>query len=184
MDKQMAMMSGLGRIFEIGPAFRADPSFTSRHATEFTSVDIEVSHIASHEDIMSIQEQLLQRGLQAVKDAHGEEIKALFDVDIVVPSVPFPRVSITEAYQIIAERGHTIERGGDLDLDFAGGNVTNASGNAEFTYDSFLAGKLSFTGLQKLPLVSGTASAHLTGPKSLGGGLTLVPDAEIGRAHV
>jgi len=113
--KQMAMMSGLGRIFEIGPAFRADPSFTSRHATEFTSVDIEVSHIASHEDIMSIQEQLLQRGLQAVKDAHGDEIKALFDVDIVVPSVPFPRVSITDAYQIIAERGHTIERGGDLD---------------------------------------------------------------------
>jgi len=113
--KQMAMMSGLGRIFEIGPAFRADPSFTSRHATEFTSVDIEVSHIASHEDIMSIQEQLLSRGLQAVKDAHGDEIKALFDVDIVVPTVPFPRVTITDAYQIIAERGHVIERGGDLD---------------------------------------------------------------------
>ena len=113
--KQMAMMSGLGRIFEIGPAFRADPSFTSRHATEFTSVDIEVSHIASHEDIMAIQEQLLSRGLQAVKDAHGDEIKALFDVDIVVPSVPFPRVTITDAYQIIAERGHVIERGGDLD---------------------------------------------------------------------
>jgi len=113
--KQMAMMSGLGRIFEIGPAFRADPSFTSRHATEFTSVDIEVSHIASHEDIMAIQEQLLSRGLQAVKDAHGEEIKKLFDVDIVVPTVPFPRVTITDAYQIIAERGHVIERGGDLD---------------------------------------------------------------------
>ena len=57
--KQMAMMAGLGRIFEIGPVFRADPSFTSRHATEFTSVDIEVSWIDSHEDIMAIQEQLL-----------------------------------------------------------------------------------------------------------------------------
>jgi aspartyl-tRNA synthetase len=56
--KQMAMMSGLGRIFEIGPVFRADPSFTSRHATEFVSVDIEVSWIDSHEDIMAIQEQL------------------------------------------------------------------------------------------------------------------------------
>ena len=113
--KQMAMMSGLGRIFEIGPAFRADPSFTSRHATEFTSIDMEVSHIESHEDIMAIQEQLLQRGLQAVKDAHGDEIKALFDLDIVVPTVPFPRIPITEAYKIIAERGHVIERGGDLD---------------------------------------------------------------------
>ena len=113
--KQMAMMSGLGRIFEIGPAFRADPSFTSRHATEFTSVDIEVSHIASHEDIMSIQEQLLQRGLQAVKDAHGEEIKALFDVDVQVPTIPFPRIPLYDAIDIIKERGHIVERGGDRD---------------------------------------------------------------------
>ena len=57
--KQMAMMAGLGRIFEIGPVFRADPSFTSRHATEFTSIDMEVSWIDSHEDIMNIQEELI-----------------------------------------------------------------------------------------------------------------------------
>ena len=37
--KQMAQSAGFGKIFEVGPAFRADPSFTSRHATEFTSVD-------------------------------------------------------------------------------------------------------------------------------------------------
>ncbi|HQE47005.1 MAG TPA: OB-fold nucleic acid binding domain-containing protein, partial [Rhodoglobus sp.] len=37
--KQMAQPAGFGKIFEVGPAFRADPSFTSRHATEFTSVD-------------------------------------------------------------------------------------------------------------------------------------------------
>ena len=113
--KQMAMMSGLGRIFEIGPVFRADPSFTSRHATEFVSVDIEVSWIDSHEDIMAIQEQLMTRMIQAVKDAHGEEIKRLFDVDIVVPTIPFPRIPLAEAVEIIKERGHTVERGGDLD---------------------------------------------------------------------
>jgi nondiscriminating aspartyl-tRNA synthetase len=113
--KQMAMMSGLGRIFEIGPAFRADPSFTSRHATEFTSIDMEISHITSHEDVMSFQEQLLQRGLQAVKDAHGEEIKALFDVDVQVPTIPFPRIPLYDAIDIIKERGHIVERGGDLD---------------------------------------------------------------------
>lgn len=113
--KQMAMMSGLGRVFEIGPVFRADPSFTSRHATEFVSVDIEVSWIDSHEDIMAIQEQLLQRAIQAVKDAHGEEILARFGVDVVVPSVPFPRVSLSDAIEIVKERGHVVERGGDLD---------------------------------------------------------------------
>ncbi|MEI6591438.1 MAG: amino acid--tRNA ligase-related protein, partial [Actinomycetes bacterium] len=95
--KQMAMMSGLGRIFEIGPVFRADPSFTSRHATEFVSVDIEVSWIDSHEDIMAIQEQLLHAALSAVKEQHGAEILARFDVDVIVPSLPFPRIPLHEA---------------------------------------------------------------------------------------
>ena len=43
--KQMAMAAGFERVFEIGPVFRADPSFTSRHMTEFTSVDVEISWI-------------------------------------------------------------------------------------------------------------------------------------------
>ena len=113
--KQMAMMSGLGRIFEIGPVFRADPSFTSRHATEFVSVDIEVSWIDSHEDIMAIQEQLLHAALSAVKEQHGEEILARFGVDVVVPSLPFPRIPLHEAVEIVAARGHEIARGGDMD---------------------------------------------------------------------
>ncbi|MBX3094661.1 MAG: aspartate--tRNA(Asn) ligase, partial [Cryobacterium sp.] len=50
--KQMAQPAGFGRVFEIAPAFRADPSFTSRHATEFTSVDAELSWIDSHDDVM------------------------------------------------------------------------------------------------------------------------------------
>ncbi|MEO0024284.1 MAG: hypothetical protein RL196_725 [Actinomycetota bacterium] len=113
--KQMAMMSGLGRIFEIGPVFRADPSFTSRHATEFVSVDIEVSWIDSHEDVMAIQEQLLHTALSAVKEKHGEEILARFGVDVVVPTLPFPRIPLHEAVEIVAARGHEITRGGDMD---------------------------------------------------------------------
>ena len=113
--KQMAMMSGMGKIFEIGPVFRADPSFTSRHATEFVSIDIEVSWIDSHEDVMAIQEQLLHRAISAVKEKHGEEIKKHFDVDVVVPSIPFPRVPLAEAIDIIKQRGHSVERAGDLD---------------------------------------------------------------------
>ena len=113
--KQMAMTSGLGRIFEIGPVFRADPSFTSRHATEFTSVDIEVSWIDSHEDIMAIQEQLMVRAISAVAEKHGAEILARFGVEVIVPTVPFPRIPLAEAIEIVAARGHEITRGGDMD---------------------------------------------------------------------
>ena len=114
--KQMAMSAGMNRVFEIGPVFRADPSFTSRHATEFVSIDMEMSWIDSHEDVMEFQEQLMVKAITAVKEAHGEEIKALYDLDIVVPSTPFPRIPLAEAHQILEKRGYKVPRtDGDLD---------------------------------------------------------------------
>ncbi|MDZ8200165.1 aspartate--tRNA(Asn) ligase [Microbacterium sp. SSW1-59] len=114
--KQMAQVAGFGKIFEIAPAFRADPSFTSRHATEFTSIDAEISWIDSHEDVAAMQEELLATAIQAVADKHGDEIKELFDLDVVVPSVPFPRIPLAEAREIVAARGYEIPRtDGDLD---------------------------------------------------------------------
>jgi aspartyl-tRNA synthetase len=114
--KQMAQPAGFGKVFEVGPAFRADPSFTSRHATEFTSVDAEISWIDSHEDVMQLHEELMVAGLRAVKEKHGEEIKALFDVDIEVPAQPFPRIPLAEAKQIVADRGYVVPREDD-DMD-------------------------------------------------------------------
>src|SRR5437879_2095416 len=45
--KQMAIAAGIDKVFEVGPVFRAEPSFTSRHATEYTGLDVEISWIAS-----------------------------------------------------------------------------------------------------------------------------------------
>lgn len=115
--KQMAMSAGFDRVFEIGPVFRANPSFTSRHDTEFTSVDVEISWINSHEDVMQLEEEWLVHILQAVKDEFGEEIKSVFGTDIVVPSLPFPRVTMEEAYKILETMGHHVERGDKGDLD-------------------------------------------------------------------
>ena len=114
--KQMAQSAGFGKVFEIGPAFRADPSFTSRHATEFTSVDAEVSWIDSHEDVMQLHENLIVAGFTAVKEKHGEQIKELFDVEVTVPSTPFPRIPLAEAKGIVAERGYEVPRHDD-DMD-------------------------------------------------------------------
>lgn len=114
--KQMAQSAGFGKIFEIGDVFRADPSFTSRHATEFTSIDAEISWIDSHEDVAAMQEELLQFAFQAVKDKHGAEITELFGVEVQVPATPFPRIPLAEARDIVAARGYEIPRtDGDLD---------------------------------------------------------------------
>ncbi|HEX4445073.1 MAG TPA: aspartate--tRNA(Asn) ligase [Galbitalea sp.] len=114
--KQMAQPAGFGKIFEVGPAFRADPSFTARHATEFTSVDSEVSWIDSHEDVMRLHEELLVAGFTAISKKHGEEIQAAFGVEVVVPTTPFPRIPLAEAKRIVAERGYEVPRADD-DMD-------------------------------------------------------------------
>jgi aspartyl-tRNA synthetase len=115
--KQMAMAAGFERIFEIGPVFRADPSFTARHMTEFTGVDVEISWIKSHEEVMEFEERWLQYVYQRVKDTYSEEIKEYFGLDLVVPEVPFPRIPMADVIRILKERGYAIpaEKKGDID---------------------------------------------------------------------
>jgi len=104
--KQMAMATGLDRVFEIGPAFRADPSFTPRHSTEFTSVDMEMSWIQSHHDIMEFEEAWLCHVLREVREKHGQEIAEIFGVEVVVPSRPFAKVTMDEAQKILQDKGY------------------------------------------------------------------------------
>lgn len=115
--KQMAMASGLERIFETGPVFRAEKSYTNKHATEFTGFDLEFSYIDSFDDVMKMEEELLTYALSKVKEAHGDEIKALFDMDLEVPTLPFPRMKLADVYaELEARYGYTIpdELKGDL----------------------------------------------------------------------
>ena len=114
--KQMAMSAGFGRVFEIGPVFRANPSFTSRHDTEFTSVDVEIAWIDSHEDVMAFEERWLAHVLATVKETHGEQILDTFGVELKVPSVPFPRVALAEAKELLRAGGHE-PPGAGHDLD-------------------------------------------------------------------
>jgi aspartyl-tRNA synthetase len=116
--KQMAMAAGMDRVFEIGPVFRADPSFTLRHATEFTSVDMEMSWIESHDEIMEFEELWLKHVIKTVIEKHGEEIKESFGVEVIEPTLPFPKISMQEAQEILGSRGHIpLEetKKGDLD---------------------------------------------------------------------
>ncbi len=115
--KQMAMASGLERIFETGPVFRAEKSYTNKHATEFTGFDLEFSYIDGCEDVMKMEEELLAYALAKVKAAHGDAIKELYGMDLEVPTLPFPRMKLADVYSELEERyGYTVpaELHGDL----------------------------------------------------------------------
>ncbi|MFD9413310.1 aspartate--tRNA(Asn) ligase [Streptomyces goshikiensis] len=103
--KQMAVAAGIDRVFEIGPVFRAEPSFTSRHATEFTGVDVELSWIDDVEDVMAFEERMLAHAIAKVAEVHGERIREAVGVEVTVPATPFPRITMAEAQEILRAGG-------------------------------------------------------------------------------
>ncbi|HBC45348.1 TPA: aspartate--tRNA(Asn) ligase [Candidatus Collierbacteria bacterium] len=112
--KQMAMAAGLEKVFEIGPVFRANPSFTSRHDTEFTMYDIEMAYVESVHDLLAEEEKMMVAILTAIKEKHGEDIKKIFDQEVTIPTVPFPRISFIEAKKVLAELKVFNEKKDDL----------------------------------------------------------------------
>ena len=115
--KQMAMAAGFERIFETGPVFRAEKSYTNKHATEFSGFDLEFSYITSFKDVMKMEEELLTAGLQAVKDSYGDQIKELFGLEVIVPTTPFPVVKLADLYKALEEEfGYTVDESEKGDL--------------------------------------------------------------------
>lgn len=112
--KQMGMASGFERVFEVGPVFRANPSFTSRHDTEFTGYDAEISFIESHQEVMEEEQKAIQYVIEKLNEKFGKEISAFYGRDLIVPKLPFPQVTIKQAKGILAKLETTSEKEGDL----------------------------------------------------------------------
>ena len=110
--KQMAMAAGFERIFETGPVFRAEKSYTNRHTTEFTGFDLEFSYIESFHDVMQLEAELLTYALAQVKQRYGEAIARLYGKEVVVPKLPFPVIALPELYRALEQRYgyHLLER--------------------------------------------------------------------------
>lgn len=118
--KQMAMAAGLDRIFETGPVFRAEKSYTNKHATEFTGFDLEFSYVYSVEEVMHMEEELLTYAFGKVAEACGEDIRRLFGKEVIVPTMPFPRMKLKDLYnELEARYGYKVsdDAKGDLTTD-------------------------------------------------------------------
>lgn len=114
--KQMAVIAGLERVFEIGPVFRAEPHHTTRHLTEYHSMDIELGFIEGPEDVMKQVEGFFKKlAEELVRDPVAKAIAEEFQAEIIVPK-EIPRISIRDAYKILEEEyGKKIPYGDDLD---------------------------------------------------------------------
>ena len=115
--KQMLMGSGLDRILEIAPAWRAEKSDTVRHLSEFISIDMEMAFIESEEDVMGMLERVLVHALEYVRTSCSSQLEEI-GVELPESSIPFPRVTYSEAVELINASGETeVEWGEDLSTE-------------------------------------------------------------------
>jgi asparaginyl-tRNA synthetase len=113
-----AAIYGLGKVYCLGPTFRAERSKTRRHLTEFWMVEGEMAFF-EHGDNLELQENFVSYIVQNTIREREEELKRL-ERDIeplkkVVP--PFHRLSYDEAIEILRKNGSDIEWGSDLGGD-------------------------------------------------------------------
>jgi nondiscriminating aspartyl-tRNA synthetase len=85
----------LERVYEVGPAFRAEPHDTARHLSEFTSLDAELGFVTDHREVMAVLRDVVAGMAAAVADRAGEALATrgvrVPEVPAEIPAVAFPR---------------------------------------------------------------------------------------------
>ena len=110
--KQMMVGSGLERVFEVGPVFRAEIHNTARHLNEYISLDFEMGFIKDEQDIIDLHEELVKYIVTEIEREHKDILKE-FGVKVKVPEY-FPRIHFLEALEIASKCGVN-----DLDGDIS-----------------------------------------------------------------
>ena len=108
------MVGVFERVFEVGPAFRAEPHDTARHLNEFVSLDVEMGFIEDHFTVMPVLQTVMLSVCSAWREKCGAE---LAELEIRLPVMPeqIPALHFAEAKELIYER-YGVDGRGEPDL--------------------------------------------------------------------
>ncbi|MEM9336308.1 MAG: aspartate--tRNA(Asn) ligase [Patescibacteria group bacterium] len=111
------MVGGFERVFSFATAFRAEKSATSRHLSEYTSLDMEMGFITDHLDVMRVETALMRHITEYIKEHHQVELDILgTEVPLVPEGDLFPHMKLHEAQELIKEKTGQ-DKVGDPDLE-------------------------------------------------------------------
>lgn len=113
--KQMFVVSGLEKVYEIAPVFRAEKSHTTRHLTEFTGVDFEMGFIDSEHDVMDVIQEYFTFLLTELQRSCKDELQQL-NVTVTVPK-DIPRLTLAEVQKVLKAKGKVVPEDEDLDAE-------------------------------------------------------------------
>ena len=108
------MVGVFERVFEVAPVFRAEHHHTSRHLAEYLSLDVELGFIEDDGEVMDLEEALLKSMLEQVRARCQPQLE-LLEASVPDTDVPFPRIPLLEARELVRERYGHHTGGKDLD---------------------------------------------------------------------
>ncbi|MCS7112483.1 MAG: asparagine--tRNA ligase [Nitrososphaerota archaeon] len=100
---QEAAIAAFGKVYTLGPCFRAEKSRTRKHLTEFWQVECEMAFADLEEDMKTLED-LSAYICRGIAERCEEELSIL-GVDFKPPTTPLPRITYTEALEIARGKG-------------------------------------------------------------------------------
>ncbi|MFH1105874.1 MAG: aspartate--tRNA(Asn) ligase [Candidatus Aenigmatarchaeota archaeon] len=110
LHRQLCIIAGFEKIYDIGPSWRAELSHTVRHLCEHRGVAVELAFINDEYDVMRIEEQLIDSGINKVAKDSKEDFEIL-GVEIPKLKLPFPVLEFPKVYDVLAEFGIKLSPG-------------------------------------------------------------------------
>lgn len=98
--KQM-MVGVFERVFETNPTYRAEPSATTRHMTEYITIDAEMGFI-TFDDLLTFTSGLINHVASTVWDAYGDDLKK-WNAQKPILTEQIPRLTMAEVHALYAK---------------------------------------------------------------------------------
>ncbi len=111
---KQVMVGVFERVFEIGPAFRAEPSATTRHVSEVTMLDIEMAFVHDHDEVLDMIQDMLYFVLTKIWEQHGDILRELKAPEPILKP-KFPRYSMKRIHQLY-EEANKVDMSNEIDL--------------------------------------------------------------------
>ncbi|BFZ60706.1 aspartate--tRNA ligase dps1 [Saitoella coloradoensis] len=115
--KQMSISAGMGKVFEIGPVFRAEDSNTKRHLTEYVGLDLEMEVKGGYKEMLGVVDGMFKEVFAGVYERFGREVEIVqqvFGAERLVWAEETPVIPFREGVRMLNESGWRDESGREL----------------------------------------------------------------------
>lgn len=127
------MVGVFERVFEIGPVFRAEPHFTTRHVNEYISLDAEMGFIESYKDVTAMLNKVMAMIFMDLQEK-GKKYLAEYGIEISKVPEEIPQVKLAELKKIVKEK-YNYEIPAQTDIDPEGEKLAGQYAKQEFDSD-------------------------------------------------